>query len=215
MKAQKKAQKADGFTLIELLVVIAILSVLAALLFPVFGAAREKARQTTCLSNLRQMGSAIALYAQDYDGYLPYAPDCGTKKLVLKGKSHFGDPLDSEIKTLPTIKAVILPYGASDMLFRCPSDNIRNMSWLDVSKSTWYAEDGSSYQFNDWNALRVTPLSYFPEPSSSFLMGDEDCYHGNSQDTCGGYSDILYIDFHVKAANIVQRGEALDETERD
>lgn len=56
-----------GFTLIELLVVIAVIAILAVILFPVFAQAREKARQTTCLSNLRQIGMAWTLYAQDYD----------------------------------------------------------------------------------------------------------------------------------------------------
>src|SRR5205807_4622369 len=60
-----------GFTLIELLVVIAIIAVLAAILFPVFAVAREKARQAGCLSNLRQIGQALHLYVQDYDEYLP------------------------------------------------------------------------------------------------------------------------------------------------
>src|SRR5262249_24103724 len=56
-----------GFTLIELLVVIAIIAILAAILFPVFAQARETARTVTCLSNTRQIGSAIQMYAQDYD----------------------------------------------------------------------------------------------------------------------------------------------------
>ena len=55
----------------ELLVVIAIIAILAAILFPVFGPAREKARQTQCMSNLHQLGTAFGLYAEDYDGYWP------------------------------------------------------------------------------------------------------------------------------------------------
>ncbi len=61
----------DGFTLIELLVVIAIIAILAAILFPVFAQARAKARQTACLSNLKQVGTGIMMYAQDYDEMLP------------------------------------------------------------------------------------------------------------------------------------------------
>jgi len=66
-----------GFTLIELLVVIAIIAILAAILFPVFARAREKARQASCVSNLKQMCLGIMMYAEDYDGIGPSRGGCG------------------------------------------------------------------------------------------------------------------------------------------
>jgi len=68
-----RTTKSSGFTLIELLVVIAIIAILAAILFPVFARARENARRTSCLSNLKQMGLAVMQYIQDYDEKYPYA----------------------------------------------------------------------------------------------------------------------------------------------
>jgi prepilin-type N-terminal cleavage/methylation domain-containing protein/prepilin-type processing-associated H-X9-DG protein len=70
MRFRKRREK-HGFTLIELLVVIAIIAILAAILFPVFAQARAKARQASCLSNMRQIGTAIAMYSQDYDETYP------------------------------------------------------------------------------------------------------------------------------------------------
>src|SRR5881409_1951980 len=64
-----------AFTLIELLVIIAIIAILAAILFPVFARAREKARQTTCLSNLKNMGLAVQMYTSDYDDLVPLGYD--------------------------------------------------------------------------------------------------------------------------------------------
>src|SRR6476619_5776509 len=65
------ARYRHGFTLIELLVVIAIIAILAAILFPVFASAREKERQTSCISNSKQLGTAVMMYNQDYDELMP------------------------------------------------------------------------------------------------------------------------------------------------
>src|SRR5437870_12262848 len=74
-----------GFTLIELLVVIAIIAILAAILFPVFAQAREKARQTGCLSNTKQIGTAVNMYLQDYDETFPFSDDFGKPRYNIKG----------------------------------------------------------------------------------------------------------------------------------
>src|SRR5215470_16151965 len=74
-----------GFTLIELLVVIAIIAILAAILFPVFAQARDKARAAGCLSNTKQIGTAVNMYIQDYDETFPFANDFGNPQFKIAG----------------------------------------------------------------------------------------------------------------------------------
>ncbi len=92
-----------GFTLIELLVVIAIIAILAAILFPVFARAREKARQTSCLSNVKQLSLGIIMYGSDYDQRLPNA--------------RFGDVAGEQV----TWKRVCYPYVKNWNVYECPS----------------------------------------------------------------------------------------------
>jgi prepilin-type N-terminal cleavage/methylation domain-containing protein/prepilin-type processing-associated H-X9-DG protein len=97
-----------GFTLIELLVVIAIIAILAAILFPVFARAREKARQASCSSNEKQIGLAMMMYVQDYDEMYPSVYDDGNGYPA--GRIIWADK--------------ILPYVKNRELFRCPSQSI-------------------------------------------------------------------------------------------
>lgn len=106
-------RRRSAFTLIELLVVVAIIAILAAILFPVFAQAREKARQTTCLSNLKQIATATLLYAQDYDSALPlYTYDFLT--YWNGGRAASGQPFD---KT----RGLIYPYLKSGEIHKCLS----------------------------------------------------------------------------------------------
>lgn len=107
-----------GFTLIELLVVIGVIAVLAALLFPVFSSVRAKARQTTCVSNLKQIGIGIALYAQDSDQKFALGVDPVDK---FTG-AWIGTPFQTEATQLPLLPDVLQPYISSKEVWHCPSD---------------------------------------------------------------------------------------------
>jgi prepilin-type N-terminal cleavage/methylation domain-containing protein len=108
MKSPLSAER-RGFTLIELLVVIAIIAILAAILFPVFARAREQARRTSCLSNMKQIGLALHMYAQDYEETFP----------VRYGGS---DPADFENGYQRNWKNMLMPYIKSKAVYKCPSN---------------------------------------------------------------------------------------------
>jgi prepilin-type N-terminal cleavage/methylation domain-containing protein/prepilin-type processing-associated H-X9-DG protein len=117
-------RKQQAFTLIELLVVIAIIAILAAILFPVFAQAREKARGTTCLSNQKQIMLGVLMYTQDYDESLPLGQ---AGKVHWDGNINSGDEgtgIEDEID--PYIKAGV-QWGPerSASIWKCPSDPYR------------------------------------------------------------------------------------------
>lgn len=99
----------SGFTLIELLVVIAIIAILAAILFPVFAQAREKARQTSCLSNVKQIGIGFQMYSQDYDETMPAA-------------FAISSPINGGTRGEIDFEHQIYPYIKNWNIFACPSD---------------------------------------------------------------------------------------------
>jgi prepilin-type N-terminal cleavage/methylation domain-containing protein/prepilin-type processing-associated H-X9-DG protein len=113
-----------GFTLIELLVVIAIIAILAAILFPVFAKAREKARQVSCLSNQKQLGLGFMQYVQDYDEFYP----CGTFGPTSPGSGWAGQ---------------VYPYVKSTGVYKCPDDSSIPPNSYEVT---------ISYGYNEWLA---------------------------------------------------------------
>jgi prepilin-type N-terminal cleavage/methylation domain-containing protein/prepilin-type processing-associated H-X9-DG protein len=151
-----------GFTLIELLVVIAIIAILAAILFPVFAKAREKARQTSCLNNMKQIGTASMMYAQDYDEVL-YA-GAWFHEPAWTGRSGWGQ-LD--------------PYVGNHQAWFCPSANVAG-----ANDTGTYGINGRIHAIgrydlglrSNWpgscSCLCGFPISKIKDPAAVLLYGE-------------------------------------------
>lgn len=160
-------QKQVGFTLIELLVAIVVVALLAALLFPVFFKLRERGRQTVCLSNLRQLGMATSLYAQDSDDRYPYGGDPGDLntdgwKYTDSGKYWPAvQQMQANHRTLPNVMA---GYVKSRELWHCPSDSGFDMGGQheDIAmnaRPTAFQAFGMSYAYTTQLALDGQTIS--------------------------------------------------------
>jgi prepilin-type N-terminal cleavage/methylation domain-containing protein/prepilin-type processing-associated H-X9-DG protein len=164
--------KGSAFTLIELLVVIAIIAILAAILFPVFAQAREKARQSACLSNIKQLGNAWMMYAQDYDELLPQYSYGGSSANLLYG--HV---------------VAMMPYVKSQQVWVCPSavkiaTNSRGVGDDDVCDPTKvsmgtrfgnpYGYASGSYGYNNtyMGNYVAYSLAEVPEPAGTVALGE-------------------------------------------
>ena len=168
----------SAFTLIELLVVIAIIAILAAILFPVFARARENARRSSCLSNLKQIGLGVMQYTQDYDEKYP---------MGFRG--------DGVNKTwfLDTV-----PYIKSEQVFRCPSDpvGVGNATWagprLSYASNGYLTNQFGAYEFRgilnpeqSWVTKNVRSLSEINLPAQSIMVSERAHVYPNEANTTG------------------------------
>ena len=164
-----------GFTLIELLVVIAIIAILAAILFPVFARAREKARQTACLSNVKQLSLSVQMYIQDYDEtFPPVSMHCSEPVTYPDGVTQ---------NTSVLWPAIIWPYVGNIDVFNCPSSP-RKWTGNRVGWGNYAAN--RSISGASWNpageppSIRSRKLAEITRPSNTILITENWCY-GNSQ----------------------------------
>jgi prepilin-type N-terminal cleavage/methylation domain-containing protein len=140
-----------GFTLIELLVVIAIIAILAAILFPVFARAREKARQTSCLANVKQLTLGILMYAQDYD-----------EKIIctIGWPSNIWTPWHE----------LIQPYVKNIQIRRCPSNDSVDPGYGFNYRASEADPNNVCDAPHMWH--QPFPIGRFRNPSGTILIGD-------------------------------------------
>jgi prepilin-type N-terminal cleavage/methylation domain-containing protein/prepilin-type processing-associated H-X9-DG protein len=167
-------RQGSAFTLIELLVVIAILAVLAAILFPVFAKARERARQTTCLSNLKQLGLAFDMYTQDCDARLPCTWDNVEGNGQWSGWMFYRDFPNVNTGDFDPARGALYPYVKNANLYRCPSDGQQDNSY---AINALLARPVGRRGFH--TGLSLTDL---PAPSSVFALIEESSNRNRSTD---------------------------------
>jgi prepilin-type N-terminal cleavage/methylation domain-containing protein/prepilin-type processing-associated H-X9-DG protein len=209
-----------GFTLIELLVVIAIIAILAAILFPVFAQARDKARQAACLSNLKQIGLAIGLYNQDYDERMP--------SCCAWGKGWANAPCAPlEKQGVPAyLQEFLVPYTKNEGIWWCPSVSPSRPFWGNARYPTM-GHNGTSYHWNHETPavpygplkgrkpVRVSGLAIasIPRPAEAPIVNDMPYWKWLKNPKCkfsasykeewfftphGDGLNVIYADTHVK-----------------
>jgi len=213
-------RRVKGFTLIELLVVIAIISILAAILFPVFARARENARRTSCLSNLKQIGIGIMQYTQDYDERYPmnyWWKDPGSSVAGVTCPSNMSNGPCGKYRVntgsggtgfgyFVTWMDIIQPYIKSTQVFDCPSAT-HPEGFLTPSygfnagfSSTNYA---NNYDYRSPAPVRQSfSLSQVERPSRVFLIVDSDTQYSINTTPAGIKSYINAASSNVRYGTV-------------
>ncbi len=209
-----KKSEFKGFTLIELLVVIAIIAILAAILFPVFAQAREKARGASCLSNAKQQGTALALYVDDWDEMLPRSYSYGNPENVTNYMSswtvHNGETVPNGIACMwdYTTPGAFAAWAADSTnnkkipaLYKCPSDPEKNTyTWY---CSYWYHAPGVNCDTGG-EGPSLAEIESTSECKLIIERGQEVLWQGWPIKGHNGFTPVVFADSHAKTFKIVQ-----------
>lgn len=217
--------KRRAFTLIELLVVIAIIAIIAAIIFPVFTRAKASAKKTSCISNLRQIGQAMALYMGDHDDAFPKAVDAADKYRPEIWQSE--PAFMALIPQMPMMHEALQGYIKNYAIFQCQGDNgtevLDTHPYLDFkSAPTMYATFGLSYMYRTEITFRNYTQTALQNPAAINVLFDgaghwheaekalslQDAMDGTAIEKRKKFRyNILYGDFHVKSV----RSDGLEE----
>ncbi len=194
-----------GFTLIELLVVIAIIALLAAILFPVFAKAREKARQTTCLSNMKQMALAAYQYAQDFDEKYSYGVNnagkgagwAGQFYVYVKSPAVFRCPDDQNTRDIPgtivsyCMNSQLSPYLGTGLILARFNNPAKTVMLCEVINSGYYditiPTGSSSFNYN-CDAAHGLPGGCSADVTGANLGGSASGYGNGADQDINGFN---------------------------
>ncbi|MCC7491100.1 MAG: prepilin-type N-terminal cleavage/methylation domain-containing protein [Fimbriimonadaceae bacterium] len=191
-----------GFTLIELLVVIAIIAILAAILFPVFAKAREKARQSSCMSNVKQIGLAMRQYTTDYDERVQISRNGGTWWPGVNAKASYTLPPADNLTYWGNF---LVPYTKNTDIWRCPSRGV-----MDDYPSQLSVEDGllSTYGANGYlmpATDRGVRTSEVGDPAGIIAFQDAWEHRLDDNGDCNyARTGRVYIDQHAADPNRIK-----------
>ena len=201
----------QGFSLIEILVVIAIIAILAGMIFPVFSAARSKARSTRCLANLKQLGMSVEMYSADWDELYPFAKDVADHWVPEQWDAY--PNWKAWLPYMPFLSDSLDPYVRSRELWHCPSDTgydeLEEMGVPLNARPTAFQKLGNSYFYRTEVAFRMIPVGSMIDPANTNLIFDgHGQWHGSGLIWTKKRWNILYADGHAKTASYTQYEDA-------